>query len=114
MTETRIADALWPDGFGRDCKPADEGNGETGAWLIDKDIPIPPPRSGIPHFIRYPFASMEVGDSHLELVGDDYAPDVRSRLCSAAYAFRHRRPEHSTWVFSTRTSDQGVRIWRVK
>ena len=109
MTGDRLAKALWPDGFGRDH----ESGEAVSTWKIDKDIPIPKPRSGVPQRTRYDFANMKVGDSYLELVGDDYAPTVRQRLCSAAWAFRHRHPPNPDALVTDPRGETPVQAFRV-
>ena len=59
---------------------------------IEKNVPLAPRRrgkqGGRPRL--YNFAHMGVGDSFNVLVGDRYAPNVRSTVQSCAYQFRKR------------------------
>lgn len=76
----------------------------VGEWVIEKNIPIPPPqngkrRTGLTAAIR----SMEVGDSVLVTCGSTY---VSSRI-SGFHATSDMR-------FVTRSADGGMRVWRVE
>lgn len=72
---------------------------------VDKGIPIPErPRKGGGHKrYRYPWDSMEIGDSFFIEGGSATASmNVPSRLIDKG------------WRFSVRTIEGGVRIWRIK
>ncbi len=80
-------------------------------YRIEKGIPLPlPSKTGRP--IIYDFGSMKVGDSFNVLIGDNYAPEVRGRIAAAATGYIKRHAPRSK--FSTRISERGVRVWRVK
>ncbi len=73
-------------------------------YKIEKNVPLPTPSH------KYPFASMEVGDSFL--VTDD--PTNRVRSAAQAYkAYRGRRQE--VIRFKTKTmEDKSIRVWRIE
>ena len=77
---------------------------QVGEWVIESGIPIPPTqngkrRTGITPALR----SMDVGDSVLV---KDGAAWVASRI-SAFHAMSDMR-------FTTRATEDGMRIWRVE
>jgi len=79
-------------------------------FAIERDVPIPP-RSwhGPPR--KYPLYEMEVGDSFLVAVGEKDTPrDVLHNLKSSIRNAVRCRPG---WRFTTRTTSDGVRVWRV-
>lgn len=78
-------------------------------YEIDKGVPMPGKRSN--DRCRYPFRTMEVGDSFLvpfKMVRgrriDHYAVN------EAASRFRRRNPGYS---FNWQLTDEGIRVWRV-
>lgn len=83
-------------------------------YLIDKGVPIPRikgPRGGS----KYPFATMEIGDSFMvrftdEEVKGSSTHSIRARLIAAAWRISvHQKLGHK---FVTRVVEGGVRVWR--
>lgn len=67
--------------------------------VVEKDVPIPP-RS---RRTKYPWRSMEIGDSFFAKIKDTSAgPLVQQAQKSTGF------------LFTTRRVDGGVRIWRIK
>lgn len=66
---------------------------------IEKDIPIPTPGGNT----AWPFATMEVGDSLLVPMA------MRDKARQAVHAHRRRHPG---FEFVTRTTENGLRLWR--
>lgn len=85
-------------------------------YQIEKNVPIPPRKHGDP---RYPFATMEVGDSFLiPWPKSGVKPHQRGVMGSNAYgalasAKRLGRVPQSFTILS-RTEPDGLRIWRTK
>lgn len=72
---------------------------------VESGIPVPPkPRPGGGASRKYPFPSMEVGDSF-------FMPKGKPRVIATA-ACMFARPRG--WKFTCRVVDGGVRVWRVK
>lgn len=70
---------------------------------IDKDIPMPDSRSHGPA-PKYPFSQMSIGDS------------VFFEGCKTGgkeTATAHQVGRRKGWRFSSRTQQDGVRIWRI-
>jgi hypothetical protein len=68
---------------------------------IEKGVPIP---TGTRASARYPFATMEIGDSIL-------VPGTSKQLArSHALNFKKTNPG---WDYKTRTTNEGMRIWRI-
>jgi hypothetical protein len=67
---------------------------------IEKNIPIPEITSK-----RYPFDEMEVGDSFL--VPPLQVPSARSLM-----SYTNRKDKSKS--FMSRTSEDGIRIWRIR
>ena len=71
---------------------------------IKKDVPIPAVRMPGGRDVKYPFRSMEIGDSfHAEV---SLAEAKKIQYAAAAYSRRNGVK------FTTRRSDTGVGIWR--
>lgn len=68
---------------------------------IEKHIPIPQTRRGRKQ--RYPFATMEPGDSFLVA---DKELESKVRMSANGYGYRHSKR------FVVRLVDEGVRVWR--
>ena len=66
---------------------------------IEKKIPIPEYRS------KYPFASMEVGDS--------FYMEIDPQILSSA-AWHWSRYKNNESKFKTRKEGKGARCWRIK
>jgi hypothetical protein len=84
---------------------------DRNAPEIEKGIPLPS-ITGRGRPVKYNFAIMEVGDSFNVLVGDRYPKEVMGSVCAAVSAFcRRYAPDRK---YTVRTSDQGIRVWRIK
>lgn len=78
---------------------------------IEKNIPIPPSNHTRS---KYPFADMEVGDSFLVEWDKIRNKDrFQSYLAGSSYMWR-KRHDRNDWKFTTRATESGVRVWRVK
>ena len=78
---------------------------------IERSVPLT--TKGITQFSRYPFSQMKVGDSFfLNKIPGKPLATLRNALRQAALLFC----KHNclNWEFSTRTTINGVRIWRTK
>lgn len=73
-------------------------------FTLEKNVPMPPRKAGT---ARYPFASMEVGDS-FAIPKDDKAASAIS-AAARVWALRHGLHNHK---FSVRSNGSTVRIWR--
>jgi hypothetical protein len=73
---------------------------------IEKNVELPPKRKGRgPGKYKYPFPSMEVGDSFV-------APITIKRLSTAANNWTKRNGKGRR--FTCRTVENGTRCWRVE
>ena len=70
--------------------------------VIEKGVPLPPARSFVS---KYPFRNLSCGDSFLVENPEDY-----KRAKSAAANVSQR----TDFEFSSRMTNEGLRIWRVK
>ena len=73
---------------------------------IDKDVPLPPKRCGL-HHQKYPFATMEVGDSF-------FVPEYKPGKGGGAL-FHHWQKKLGHRYTSRKVEENGVvglRIWR--
>jgi hypothetical protein len=75
-------------------------------YVVDKDVPIPAARGA---YSKYPFGDVEVGDSFIVPPGDIDPRVVANRVQVAAKGFGRR----NGMLFTTRSTSQGVRVWRV-
>ena len=73
--------------------------------IDEQDIPIPAVASGGGRTPKYPFKSMQVGDVKRFVAG----PEEVKRIQRAAAAFTRR---NKTVKFTTRRTEDGVRVWR--
>lgn len=87
---------------------------ETGeVYRIQKNIPISGTyRSMGPH-LRYPFAEMEIGESFEVKVNVKEIKKKVSNLSSACSAYVKSRNQSSKFTVR-RTSNDSVRVWRIK
>lgn len=69
---------------------------------IDKDIPLPPRSVGRPTAKKYPWDTMEIGDSFLH-----QASYITATTSAQRKALNGRK-------FSVRRMPDGIRIWRVE
>ena len=81
-------------------------------YAIDKNLPMPKKIFLESESAKYPFASMEVGDSFFV----PHKPDIDARkalthMTSAQYSWRKTRG--SNFKFRCRTVEGGLRCWRV-
>jgi hypothetical protein len=106
------ADDFEPDAYViRSCGKEGESHGnfrwplDAGdEFKIEKDIPLSESRSGPRP--KYPFASMEVGDSF-------FIPGDRSSR-SVSGSVSHWRKSHPKQQFATRKVENGLRVWRIE
>jgi hypothetical protein len=92
-------------------------------FTIDKNVPPPPNardgRGGRPS--KYPFASMEIGDSFLvpyprEARTSDEAVELRratKNIITSAVSQYKIRTGNRSQKYTTRAEDSGVRVWRI-
>jgi len=92
-------------------------------YEVSKDIP-PPPKgagraSGRPS--KYPFASMEIGDSFLvpypraakdEAAAVELRRKTKNTITNAAHQYKIRSGNRSQ-DYTTHASEEGVRVWRI-
>lgn len=69
-------------------------------YEIEKNLPMPPIKGGT----KYPWASLNVGDSFL--VGFDKGASVRSGVTYAGKKLKRK--------FICRKEETGYRVWRIK
>lgn len=92
-------------------------------FTIDKNVPPPPKGHGGPagRPSKYPFASMEVGDSFLvpyprEARTSDEAVKLwqatKNLITNAVSQYKIRTGNRSQ-QYTTRAEDSGVRVWRI-
>jgi len=74
-------------------------------YTLDKGFPTPSPRHGPGREPRYPFSTMEVGDSFL-------VPDRSANTVAAAIWRANRSDGPKRFIY--RTVDDGVRVWRAE
>lgn len=77
----------------------------TPAPVIERNVPIPPPRRGGTASAVYPFKALQPGDS--VLYPCTASPD-RVKARRAAY----RIAEHHEWQITVRSLPEGIRVWR--
>lgn len=75
---------------------------------IEKGVPMPVRHGGHGNS-KYPFATMEVGDSFYIPWGDRDRLKIRSVLSNAISAFQLRNEPKK---FSSRKDESGIRVWR--
>ena len=73
----------------------------TATSSVDRNIPIPPRLNGGGYY-KYPWESMEIGDSFLATV-------TLSTMSSVA----NRAAKRTGRKFSCRTTKDGIRVWRI-
>lgn len=76
-------------------------------FIIEKNITIPIRKKGGGIAAKYPFDSMEVGDSFL-------VPCVKEEASSKRAAVLVSTKRVPLMSFTTRITTKGVRIWRTK
>lgn len=69
--------------------------------VLEKGIPLP---TGNARVARYPFATMEVGDSFLV--------SGSSKQLARSHALNYKKL-HPGWNYRTRTTSEGMRVWRI-
>lgn len=79
-------------------------------FIIESNIPVPARAAG--GKTLYPFAAMQVGDSFLATPGATVSAADRRRLAAATAAYARRNPGAGV-KFAVRTTEQGLRVWRV-
>lgn len=82
---------------------------ENGVPEVESGIEIPTrTRKGT---AKYPFASMEVGDSFLTAAEEDDMVRVKSRMSNAC---AQAQKKLEGYKFSVRQVEGGVRVWRIE
>lgn len=85
---------------------------------IERGIPLPPRRfTKKEEDVVYPFASLEPNESFLVPYPGVYSVDTREKLRNHIYTslFRFKNEtKWSTYQISTRSLEDGIRVWRVK
>lgn len=81
------------------------------AYEIEKDVPLPTKTAGPPSgSSKYPFASMEVGDSFCVKANGSAIQVVLSRMAAAIFRAQHR---HAPKKWHQRPQENEVRVWRI-
>ena len=84
-----------------------------GEFKIEKGVPMPQPRRvGRPS--RYPFLEMKRGDSFFVAAPKGGEKGLRIQVSTALQKMRGRHWPDDSKVFSYRTVEGGVRVWRTK
>lgn len=87
---------------------------ESGeVFIIQKQIPISGTYRSLGPSLRYPFAEMAAGDSFELKVNKTEIKAKVSRMSSACVSYC-RRANKSAKFTVRRTSDESVRVWRIK
>ena len=89
-------------------------------YEIEKDVPIP--EKIIKMSTRYPFRSMEIGDSFLirpraeGLIDNKPVRLIQTGVIASFNWFRRNHPEMSNWRIKTRynSDNDELRIWRIE
>lgn len=76
---------------------------------INKNVPIPESHGS--RALKYPYATMKVGDNFLFSTNKDQKTRM---LCSASYSGFSRLKTKGKWKFTLRTTDEGIYVWRIK
>ena len=71
-------------------------------YEINKGVPVPP--FAVHRNTKYPFRSMEIGDSF-------FVPDIQHHNMSSVMAY-HKKAYGTQ--FTARQEDNGIRVWRIK
>jgi hypothetical protein len=71
----------------------------TASVSVEGDIPIPPKRGG---YYKYKWDAMKVGDSFLVTVDINIISSVANRAA-----------KRLGYKFTCRTTEEGVRVWRI-
>ena len=72
---------------------------------VEKGIPLPNPNFGKPNGAKYPFLTMEIGDSFL------FPPNIKQ---PSAYIRAFLVRKNSQRKFATRKTAKGFRCWSVE
>jgi hypothetical protein len=86
-----------------------------GGYVIQDGIPLPPVSRahGGGREAKYPFATMEIGQSFGVPYNGEDAKKVTRRIRTAILVFR-RRAENADKYFRTRAGTDEVRCWRIE
>lgn len=75
---------------------------------IDKNVPLP---KNATKKTKYPFGELkEVGESFLACTESTVKKQASIASCANAWAGRHER----SWKFTARSTDEGIRVWRIE
>lgn len=87
---------------------------ESGeVFIIQKQIPISGTYRSLGPSIRYPFAEMAAGDSFEVRVNKTEIKAKVSRMSSACVSYCKRSNQSAKFTVR-RTSDEAIRVWRIK
>lgn len=75
---------------------------------VDKDVPL---TQSVRQRAKYPFASIDVGDSFFVARADEQTP--RKLICRVSNAVFYAQ-KRSAARYITRTVEKGVRVWRTE
>jgi len=76
---------------------------------VDNNIPLPEQKSGRER--KYPWWDLKVGDSFLMFTDPSRSNCHKAAAMSATFS---KRVKGGKWKFSVRTTDKGIRVWRIK
>lgn len=77
---------------------------------IDEGIPVPPPGTFGPRASKYPYDTMDVGNSFFIPVTDEAGAAVAKRRMRQSTAWANKR--YAPKKFTARSVAGGVRVWR--
>lgn len=80
---------------------------------IEHNIPIPPKNENRLYKYKYPFGSMEVGDSFLIKTGLT-AKKRNTRRSSMNHSLKKYNKQYSPITITTRIDGENIRVWRTK
>jgi len=86
-----------------------------GEFVIEKDVPIPDKRWSPPRRARFPFRSLNVGESFLitnEYIEDNYADMTHGEQRIRGVAATFSRTNDVS--LSVRRTKEGFRVWRIR
>ena len=87
---------------------------------IEKGIPLIPIKKGrCAAAVKYPFADMQINDSFLIKKNLSTMVELRSKQAnnirsSVTHCLQKYNKKHKPIQITTRTLDEGIRVWRIK
>lgn len=115
--EGNIVEVEYDDGFDDpDADPPTEGTADDGGFVIEQGVPLPPRRTVTRK--RYPFATMQHGDSfevvvprkRIEQFGFEEAYARTRSALSAAVAWHGKRRPNMRFI-TRRVTEDTIRCW---